>query len=86
MDRLMRLRSKSTLISLTLTMSPTFRTSETLFTRSLLISLMWTRPSMPGRMRTNAPNLVMETTGASNSEPMGYSFLSFSQGLSSYFL
>ena len=40
MDRLMRLRSKSTAVSLTRTSSPTFSTSETLFTRSLLISLM----------------------------------------------
>ena len=40
MDRLMRLRSKSTAVSLTRTSSPTFSTSETLFTRSLLISLI----------------------------------------------
>ena len=86
MDRLMRFLSKSTSSSLTLTSSPTFSTSLTFSTRSLLISLMWTRPSMPGRMRTKAPNLVMLTTGAVNTLPMGYSFCSLTQGLSSAFL
>ena len=40
MDRLMRFLSKSTSSSLTSTISPTFSTSETFSTRSLLISLM----------------------------------------------
>ena len=71
MDRLMRFLSKSTSSSFTSTISPTFSASETFSTRSLLISLMWTRPSTPGRMRTNAPNLVRETTGAWKVLPMG---------------
>src|SRR5205823_3903320 len=47
----------------TLTSSPRLRTSSTRSTRLPWPSLeMWSNPSRPGRMLTNAPNLVMFTT------------------------
>jgi hypothetical protein len=41
---------------LTVIPSPTLTMSSVFLTRKLASSLMWTRPSVPGRNSTNAPN------------------------------
>src|SRR6185437_11436334 len=52
----------STSSTLTLTTSPSFSLSETFSTRSLEICDTCTRPSLPGRMVTNAPKSISLTT------------------------
>ena len=72
MERETRFFSKSMSVILTLTVSPTFRTSCGF---SILLSAiweMWIRPSMPGRIFANAPNVVMPTMVASHTVPTGY--------------
>ncbi len=55
-DRLTRRRGTSTSITFARTSSPTDSTDSGVSTCSWLSSEMWTRPSMPGATRTNAPN------------------------------
>jgi hypothetical protein len=60
-DRRMR-PCLSTSSTLTLTMSPSLSLSLTYSTRTLEICDTWTRPSLPGRIVTNAPKSMILAT------------------------
>ncbi len=49
-------------MTFTITSSPSFSTSETLFTRLSESSEMWMSPSVPGNSSTKAPNSAIFRT------------------------